>query len=200
MNIFNMKPYPLLKSCLLALGIFGSAAASLHAQPASLLENPGYLHLDEVLENNQQYLKTEVYLKQYILRMVARVAAAEEPEFAQMLNSIQLIRVMTFEYDQSGADNAEDSANKLLSHMNTGMWDTLVRSRDEGNTVNISMQSNQEDIINALAVVTWNEESMTVVNLVGEIDLDMLARLGEQFDIGPLQEYPAGEQNPTTEG
>lgn len=172
------------------MGIFGSAAANLHAQPTALLENPGYLHLDEVLENNQQYLKTEVYLKQYILRMVARVAAAEEPEFAQMLNSIQLIRVMTFEYDETGVENAQDSANTLLSHMNKGMWDTLVRSRDDDNAVNISMQSNQEDIINALAVVTWDNQSMTVVNLVGEIDLDMLARLGEQFGIDPLENIP----------
>lgn len=159
------------------------------AQDDELLNNPGYLNLDELIENNEAYITSEVYLQNYILKMIAKVARKSEPDFAKMLSSIHLIRVMEFEFDETGDNSNKAIAEKLIGQMNSDSWDTLVRSRDGDENVSICIQSDREDHIYALAIVSSEDTKLSIVNVVGDIDLEMLARLGEQFNIDSLEDF-----------
>ena len=159
------------------------------AQEDKLIDNPGYLNLDELIANNEQYITSEVYLQNYILKMIAKVTRKTEPEFAKMLSSIQLIRVMEFEFDEEGDNSNRAVGERLINQLSHEKWDTLVRSRDDDENVNISIQSDREDHIYALAIVSVKDDELSIVNVVGDIDLEMLARLGEQFNIDSLEDF-----------
>jgi hypothetical protein len=159
------------------------------AQDDKLFDNPGYLNLDELIENNEAYITSEVYLQSYILKMVAKVAQKSEPDFAKMLSSIHLIRVMEFEFDESGENSNKAVAEKLMRQLSSNHWDTLIRNRDDDQNVSICIQSDREDHIYALAIVSAENSKLSIVNVVGDIDLEMLARLGEQFNIDSLEDF-----------
>lgn len=178
---------PTFKSAILGILLLGFPLGA-YSQKSDILNNPGYLNLDELIENSDDYITSEIYLQNYILKMIAKVARKSEPDFAKMLSSIHLIRVLEFEFDENENKGSKAIASKLVRKLSSGNWDTLVRTRDENSNVNISIQSDKEDHIYALAIVSWEDESMTIVNVVGDIDLEMLARLGEQFDIDALED------------
>jgi hypothetical protein len=181
-----MKYRPLkiiwLSLLLLGLPVIGSS------QEEPIENHPGYLNLDAILDGANSYVTSEVYLRNYILRMVARVTRKQEPDFANMLDAIKLIRVVEFRFDGEGATSTLAKAEQLVSHLSSKRWDTLVRNRDGDKVINICIQSDQGEHIYALAIVTWDSEKMTVVNVVGDINLEMLSRLGSQFGIGELED------------
>ncbi|MCG8528155.1 MAG: DUF4252 domain-containing protein [Opitutales bacterium] len=174
----------------LCLGILLlSLPLGVSAQEDSLVNHPGYLNLDEIIDNNQNYITSEVYLQNYILKMIAKLTKRSEPDFSKMLSSIELIRVIEMDFKDMQDAKSRNQAQKLVDYLNSNKWDTLVRSRDEHSNVNICIQSDREDHIYALAIVNWEEDSLSVVNVVGDIDLELLARLGEQFDIDSLEDF-----------
>ena len=186
--------YKVLKIALLSIGLLSLPAFG-SSQEEPIESNPGYLDLDSILEGSNQYVTSEVYLRNYILKMIAKVTKNTEPDFANMLGAIKLIRVVEFAFDSEGAGSTLAKAEALVNHLSKSHWDTLVRNRDNGEYLNICIQSDREDHIYALAIVSWDESEMTLVNVVGDIDLEMLARLGEQFDIDELEDFKESTGN-----
>jgi len=184
----------LLKIALLSIGMLSLPAIG-SSQEEPIEAHPGYLDLDKILEGSNQYITSEVYLRNYILQMISKVTKKSEPDFAKMLGAIKLIRVVEFKFDEAGAEATLPQAEKLVSYLNKNHWDTLVRSRDDGELVNICIQSDRGDHIYALAIVSWDSGELTVVNVVGDIDLEMLSRLGQQFGITELEDFEESTGN-----
>ena len=147
----------------------------------------GYLDLDRFVSENSGNVKTEVFLHSNILQMAARLVRQAEPEFAKMLESIALIRVVDLEFQDSDVGSIDNRSSSLLSSMRDGSWQTLVRTRNGDERTEICMQSRDPDRIDALAIVSGRGTRLSVVNIVGEIDLEKIVRLGEQFNIQSLE-------------
>ena len=147
----------------------------------------GYLDLDRFVSENSGNVKTEVFLHSNILQMAARLVRQAEPEFAKMLESIALIRVVDLEFQDSDVGSIDNRSSALLSSMRDGSWQTLVRTRNGDERTEICMQSRDPDRIDALAIVSGRGTRLSVVNIVGEIDLEKIVRLGEQFNIQSLE-------------
>ena len=177
-----------LKTIVLGIALL-AFSPGLFAQEEALLNNPGYLNLDELIQNNEEYVTSEVYLQNYILKMIAKITRNSEPDFAKMLSSIQLIRVLEFQFDDEGDNSNQAVGEKLINQLSHDKWDTLVRSRDDDENVNICIQSDREDHIYALAIVSVEDSKLSIVNIVGDIDLELIARLGKQFNIDSLEDF-----------
>ena len=186
--------YRVIKVALLSVALLSLPAIG-SSQEEPIESHPGYLNLDTILDGSDQYITSEVYLRNYILKMIAKVTQNQEPDFADMLRAIKLIRVVEFNFEDGEGSNTRDRGEELLKAMASSKWDTLVRSRDDGENLNICIQSDRGDHIYALAIVNWDDSEMTIVNVVGDIDLEMLARLGEQFDIDALEDFEKSDVN-----
>jgi hypothetical protein len=186
----KIKPFQIacLSLAMLVLPMVGSSQ-----EHGPIESHPGYLNIDSVLEGSENYLTSEVYLRNYILRMIAKVTKKSEPDFANMLEAIKLIRVVEFEFDAEGLNSTLAQAESLVNHLQQSRWDTLVRSKQADKTLQICIQSDREDHIYALAIVSWDAYKMTIVNVVGDIDLEMLSRLGSQFGIDELEDFEESE-------
>lgn len=173
----------------LAAGIAVALGGPLSAQDdgAGVGSQPGYLDLDRFVSENSANVKTEVFLQSNILQMAARLVRQAEPEFAKMLESIALIRVVDLEFQDSDVGSIDNRSSALLSSMRDGSWQTLVRTRNGDERTEICMQSRDPDRIDALAIVSGRGTRLSVVNIVGEIDLEKIVRLGEQFNIQSLE-------------
>ncbi|MEQ9825946.1 MAG: DUF4252 domain-containing protein [Puniceicoccaceae bacterium] len=187
--------FKLIKMACLWVAMLGLPVVGSSQEEAPIESHPGYLNIDSVLQGSERYLTSEVYLRNYILRMIARVTKKSEPDFAKMLAAIKLIRVVEFEFDAEGINSTLEKAESLVNHLQKSRWDTLVRSKQSDKTLQICIQSDREDHIYALAIVSWDSYKMTIVNVVGDIDLDMLSRLGSQFGIDELEDLEESEHD-----
>lgn len=126
----------------------------------------------------------EVTLDGPMLRMAAKFMRSEDSggrEVAEMIENLEGIYVKSFSFDGPGMWSAADVA--AIRAQIGPRWQRVVnvKSRD-GENVEIYFLP-KGDALEGIVIVAAEENELTVVNLVGMVDLDKLSRLENQFGI-----------------
>jgi len=127
----------------------------------------------------------DITLDGFLLKIAKKFAQHEDrdDEGAQLLNDIKSIRVRNFEFDSEGAYSTAD-VESVRQQLSGPGWSALaqVHRRDPQEDVDIFVNT-ADGKIRGMAVVSSEPRSFTIVNIVGDIDLDKLAKLEGQFGI-----------------
>lgn len=119
-----------------------------------------------------------------ILLSIAKKFAREsdDPDLA-ILSDIKSIRVRNFEFDSDDAYSRSD-IDAVRRQLSAPGWSQLasVRKRERQENVDVYVCVEDERIL-GLAVVAAEARSFTIVNIIGSIDIDKLAKLEGQFGI-----------------
>jgi hypothetical protein len=126
----------------------------------------------------------DINLDGAMLRMGARFLSDDESEertVREMVRKLDGIYVRNYEFDEEGAYDRSFLAN-VRSQLGPD-WKRIVtvQSRRSDN-VEIYAQT-RGDIIAGLVILSAEPRELTIVNIVGPIDLDKLASLEGQFGI-----------------
>jgi hypothetical protein len=126
----------------------------------------------------------EVTLDGPVLRMAAKFMRSESPgdrEIAEMIEKLEGIYVKSFSFAEPGMWTSGDV--EAIKAQIGPLWQRIVnvKSRD-GENVEIYFLPQGEQLAGIVIVATEDDE-LTVVNLVGPVDLDKLSRLENQFGI-----------------
>jgi hypothetical protein len=138
----------------------------------------------------------EVTLDGQMLRLALKFLSEdpEDKEMAEIVSGLTGIYVRSFTFDQKGSYTKSD-VDRVRTQLGAG-WSRIVTSRTrDGENVEIWVRS-KNDRIAGLVILAAEPDELTVVNLVGEIDLDKLSRLEGQFGIPavPSEEKPIAKQ------
>ncbi|HET9862516.1 MAG TPA: DUF4252 domain-containing protein [Steroidobacteraceae bacterium] len=161
------------------------AAAALLVLPAAAgaagpeLRIPDFSHLTAHARES-----TDVTLDGFLLRLAQHFAAREEQDDElSILKDIKSVRVRNFEFDSEGAYSRDD-IEAVRRQLNSPGWSPLatVHRREPREDVDVFLNTADGKIL-GLAVVASEPRSFTIVNIVGNIDLDKLARLEGQLGI-----------------
>jgi hypothetical protein len=132
----------------------------------------------------------EVYLHDALLNMVASMSRGSDPELADMLGKLKLIRVQKFLLeDDAKVGSVEEQISALAGRLEKSGWVAAVRMREKrGENVYVYLKMG-DTLLQGVTVMAVEEgESATFVNIVGEIDPEQVGRLGRKFDIDELDE------------
>jgi len=131
----------------------------------------------------------DVNIDERLVRIAAKLLSdtdADEREAKKLVAGLKGIYVKSFEFDNSGEYTAAD-VESIRAQLRGPNWSRLVNvsSRKDGNLeVYLLMNGDQ---IGGLAVLHTDEKELTIVNIVGPVDLDKLAKLEGQFGIPDLE-------------
>jgi hypothetical protein len=100
-----------------------------------------------------------------------------------ILSDIKSLRVRNFEFDSDGAYSRDD-VDSVRKQLAAPGWSALaqVHKRDEQEDVDVYVNTDGEKIL-GLAVVASDPRSFTIVHIVGNIDIDKLAKIEGEFGI-----------------
>jgi hypothetical protein len=123
-----------------------------------------------------------------LMRLAAKLLSdkdADEREVKKLVEGLKGIYVKSFEFDADGQYAAADM-EAIRTQLRGPGWTRLVNvtSKKEG-SVEIYMLFNGEQI-GGMAVLAAEDRELTVVNIVGPVDVDKLAKLEGQFGIPEL--------------
>lgn len=124
-----------------------------------------------------------VTLDASMLRLAARFLSndPDERNARDIVQKLQGIYVRSFEFDREG-EYDRSAVDRLRSQLGAD-WKKIVDVRSRlGENSEIYTQS-RGDQITGLVIITAEPKELTIVNLVGPIDLDRLADLRGQFGI-----------------
>ncbi len=131
----------------------------------------------------------EVNLSPMMLKFAARIASTHDKEAAALLGNLTRVRVNVVSLDDSNRDGAFSHIGQIRSKLEAMGWAKMVtvREKDGGDDVNVHIKQHGEDAIAGLVVTVIDHQGeAVVVNIVGNISAEQIAKVGEELNIEPL--------------
>lgn len=182
-TLFQTKLGALLTAALL----LGASAAVAKAQDSRLQLGS----LDHLATKASQ--SVDVNIDERLMRIALKAFSDQDPDeraVKKLVAGIKGIYVKSFEFETDGQYTTAD-VETIRAQLRGPGWTRLinVQSKKEGNhEVYLLMNGEQ---IGGLAVLSAEDRQLVVVNIVGPVDLEKLAKLEGQFGIPELGIEPA---------
>jgi hypothetical protein len=121
-----------------------------------------------------------------LLNIAKKFARESDDEDLRILSDIKSVRVRNFTFESDDAYSRAD-IDAVRRQLSAPGWTQLVSAhkRDEKQDVDVYLCVENDRIL-GLAVVASEPREFTIVNIIGSIDVDKLARLEGQFGIPKL--------------
>jgi Domain of unknown function (DUF4252) len=168
------------------LGLGLGLAAPAFAQEPARLQLP---NLDTVAKRASDTV--DVTLDAPLLQLAASFMTGEDADEAavkELLRGLKGIYVKSYEFDADGGYSPADLEG-VRSQLGRGSWTRLVNvtSTKERSSSEVYAWMDQ-GVSNGLAIISAEPRELTIVNIVGRIDLEKLRRLEGQFGIPKMPE------------
>ena len=144
-------------------------------------------HLDKLADRASN--KVEVTLDGSVLKMAAKfLSDDDDPDSAKikkLVGGLKGIYVKTFEFEKEGAYSDSDIAG-IRKQLESG-WSRIVgiQSKKDGDNAEIYLKTGGPD--GGLAILCAGAKELTIVNIVGKIDLDQLSELGGNMGVPKIE-------------
>lgn len=140
----------------------------------------------------------EVNVEGKILELAKRVLAkSNEPDakkVSQAIGGLEAIYVRSYRFETENEFNMAD-VDQIRTQLLTPGWERLANARSKKNNQKVDVYTMfNGDIMSGVAVVVSEAKSIAVVNVVGPIDIEMLAELSGRMNI-PKFEIETDKKN-----
>lgn len=175
-------PRTLLKLASLAVLVVLGAAAAMAQNPRIQTSQ-----LDALAAKASQTV--DVNIDERLMQLAAKFLSSkdgDEAKVKELVNGLKGIYVKSFEFENEG-QYTEADLEGIRSQLRNPAWNKIVNvsSKKEGSVEVYLMQIGNQ--ISGLAVLASDPKEVTVVNIIGPVDLDKLTQLEGQFGIPDLE-------------
>ena len=132
----------------------------------------------------------DVSLDAGLLKLAGRVLSTErsgdEAKVRELIQGLQGVYVKVFEFDKEGQYSKAD-VELVRAQIKAPGWSRIVGvvSSKDGDNVDVYAMT-EGGQITGLAIISAEPKELTIVNIVGTIDLEKLGELGGKFGIPKL--------------
>ena len=151
-------------------------------------KEPGFVDFGNLSPYLNSDKVTEVNIEGYLLKMVSNLTQKDDPELSRMLKGLKLIKVYSFEVNVKEAKELNVKISQIDNLLAEKNWDRIVKVKGpkESTNVYIKTSADKKEIVGLVVTELEKNGQSSFINIVGKIDMDALARLGEKFDIPSL--------------
>jgi hypothetical protein len=168
-----------LAGCLAAGLVLPLRAAA--AEHTGRLELPSFSHLQSKATE-----VVDVTLGTWPLALASKLMEADDPESAEMkqvIAGIKSISVRSYEFDSDFVYSKAD-VDAVRSQLAAPGWTQLAQIRDRKKAQEVDVYVSLDDnSANGFAIVASEPRKFTILNIVGAIDLDQVAKLQRHIDL-----------------
>ena len=131
------------------------------------------------------------------LQFAAKFLDGKDPDEARvkkLIASIEGIYIKSFEFKSEGAYTPAD-LDSVRNQLKAPEWSRIVglKSSEDGETAEVYVRT-QNKKITGVGVLFSGPKELTVVNIVGPVDLDSLAELSGHFGLPKLESSKPGKR------
>ena len=161
--------------------LFLAAAAAVNAQDARLRFDK--LNRLEASATDVVEVNIDGKLLETAKRVLVKVKDQDSQKIGQAISGLKGIYVRVYNFENENQYSASD-VDEIRSQLNAPGWEKLanVRSKKNNQKVDVYTMFAGEQM-SGLAVVVSDSKSVALVNVIGPIDIDMLAELGGHLNI-----------------
>ncbi|HEY8462041.1 MAG TPA: DUF4252 domain-containing protein [Blastocatellia bacterium] len=154
-------------------------------------------HLNRLADKAAEVV--EVTLDERSLRLASRFLSSNNPGEArvkEIVSGLKGVYVRVFEFEKPGEYSSSD-LEQIRSQLRQPGWDKIVGvvSNRGGSNVDVHLKYQGDQVV-GLAIVAADPKELTIVNIVGAIDLEKVRQLEGQFGIPKLDLGEGGKVKP----
>ena len=165
-------------------------ALALAARAGAESLQPGEVDFGEFSPPSSGGEFVEVNLGNQLISLAARLVPKEQREVANLLNSVQLVRVNVIGLDAGNRDELKNRAQKIQQQLKAEGWERIVTAKKKNQDVGISLKMRGTNSVAGLVVIAIDGDRQAVfINIVGDVKPEQLALVGEQLNIDPLKKF-----------
>jgi len=130
----------------------------------------------------------EVRINSNLISMAARLAEKSEPQVAELLRGLQLVRVNVIGLDEDNRADVEQRVKKIRAQLDGHGWERIVTAQKKDEDVAVFLKMRGEEAVEGLVVtvIEGNREAV-LINIVGDIKPEKIALIAERLNIEPLK-------------
>lgn len=195
MRLRSLAAAGFLTACL-AAGLISPLRAAA-AEHTGRLDLPSFSHLQSKATE-----VVDVTLGTWPLALARKFMEADDPEskeMKQLIAGIKSIAIRSYEFDSDFAYSKED-VEAVRAQLTAPGWTQLVQVRKRGREQEVNQEVDvyvalDADQAKGFAIVASEPRKFTILNIVGTIDLDQVAKLQRHMDLhvdldGALESTP----------
>ena len=162
---------------------------TLFAQSTDVTNEPGYVDFGDLTKFESSTGVTEVYLDEDLLSTLAEISTDEDPNAMEILEGLKLVKANVFEVSDNNKSEIEAKVSSIDSKLMSSNWKRIVKTRSEDEMTNVYIkQDNNKKIVGLVVASVEGDGEAAFVNIVGNIELAKLGKLGKQFNIPQLND------------
>lgn len=142
---------------------------------------------------------TEITLDGSLLKLATRFLSSEdsgEAKVKKVVAGIKGIYVRTFTFEKEGA-YSESDITAIRNQLRSPEWSRIIGVKSKKDTENADIYIRTGSDAGGLAIICANPTELTIVNIVGKIDLDELSDLGGNFGVPKIDLEKSKPAKPT---
>jgi len=130
----------------------------------------------------------DVNIDERLMQLTARFLSTKDPDEAkvrEIVNGLKGIYVKSFEFEHEG-DYLPADIESIRSQLRNPAWSRIVNvnSKKDGSVEVYLMTTGAR--VDGLAVLATDPKELTIVNIIGPVDLEKLTQLEGQFGVPEL--------------
>jgi hypothetical protein len=161
-------------------------------------KEPGYIDFGDIAKFSNGQRTVEIRLTQPLLSLAKLAIEEDEPEFAELVESLELIRVDAFSFDTTSKADLERQAESIEQALGEKDWQRVVSVKEDDERVHVYLKplsgSGEDDVIAGVAVVALEPDKgegnqAVFVNVVGRFDVKAVGKLMGNLNVPDLDEF-----------
>lgn len=137
---------------------------------------------------NQQFV--EVNVKSNLIAMVAALTKKTEPEVTSVIEGLKQIRVNVLGVSKENREDIQKKIAGIREGLDKGGWERVVTAVEKNQDVSVFLKTKDAKTVEGVCVTVIEGNQAVLVNVVGNIQPEKLAVVGERFNIDPLKHIP----------
>lgn len=184
--------------CLLCFVTLFLSVPVFAAEENEYLGHPGFVDFSQ-LGNFTKDASVEIFLGKPILDLVAALTEEEDPALTQLLGKMVMIRVEEFTVTPEQQGDMQKLIDQTSRKLTSAKWEKLIKVREEDEQVDIFLKTQDSKVLGMLVMTFGANHEAVFINLIGEIDLALIGKLGKKFNIDVLETVATVDKEKTDE-
>lgn len=162
----------------IGLGLTLAALLALPALAANVKDLPGYFDLTWIDVPQDAAEFQDIDLSTVLLGVAADAEEAGDTDLATALSMVKSIRVKAFSTETTPAGDIDDMIQRITKQLKKDDWEQLISMKDDEERVTVSTKYRDGNMVGLMIVAYEAAEEVAFVNVVGDLDLATLMKLG----------------------
>lgn len=158
--------------------------------------DPGYFDYSEYTQFKNVEPITAVHLEGPMLKAIGKMGENKNEKVAQMISALKLIKVNQFPVLKTDLDKTENTIAAMDKKLQSQKWDRIIKTKNKGKFASVYVKTGEGNDYAGLFVIAMDkEDDLTLVNVVGKIDLETIGSLADEMNLPGLEKTKSAKKD-----